>query len=221
MSFCDPSTTGDNFFAAARKLLNAESRSSITAVAALGVMSIWQSMKGDVRSGLEYARQMMPMSAELGLHMEPTSLESFKQMTIPEVEARRVTVWGTYAVETTSAMCLGRISGLSRLAVRIEKPFPNRLDSKMWRPEGHALVNSPWAGLRQPSFTDSLARQLGYLTEIVNDASHLLYTPREHNANQKLLQLHQRYQGWYQNLPKVLGIKHGGANTLPQVICLQ
>lgn len=217
----DSSTSGDHFFAEAKRLLREENEPAMTTVAALGVMSIRQSMKGDTNSGLEYARQMISASAAMCLHMDPTSLDSFKQMSTPEIEARRVTFWGTYAVETTSAMCLGRISGLSTLAVRIEKPFPNRLDSRVWKPHGHQLYDSPWAEVEQSSYTYSLARQLGYLTEIVNDASHLLYTPRESHAIQKLRHIYERYEEWYQNLPGFLCIKDNRRKTLPHVISLQ
>lgn len=217
----DSNTSGDHFFAEAERLLDVDCRSSLTTVAALGVMSIRQSMKGDNSGGLEYARQMMSMSAELCLHMDPPSLDSFKDMTIPEVEARRVTFWGTYAVETTSTMCLGRISGLSRTAVRIEKPCPNHLESKVWKPHGHPLLVNRWPGLEQASFTYSLARQLGYLTDIVNDTGHLLYATRDRTVSRKLRQLHERYESWHRSVPEVLSVKGGMAKTLPQVIALQ
>jgi hypothetical protein len=153
--------------------------------------------------------------------MDPPSLDSFKDMTIPEVEARRVTFWGTYAVETTSTMCLGRISGLSRTAVRIEKPCPNHLESKVWKPHGHPLLVNRWLGLEQASFTYSLARQLGYLTDIVNDTGHLLYATRDRTVSRKLRQLHERYESWHRSVPEVLSVKGGMAKTLPQVIALQ
>lgn len=216
----DPKTSGDHFFAEAKKLLAAERRPSVANVAALGVMSIRESMKGDTSSGLEFARQMMSMSAELGLHMDQTTLGPFRSMTVAEIETRRVTFWGTYAVETTSTMCLGRISGLPRIAVKIEKPYPHPLEKKVWKPHGHRHSLNTSLGLEQPSVTYSLARQLCCLTEIVNDASHLLYAPRSGNAEQRLRQLYQRYEAWHLNLPDHLNIKWGSP-TLPQVIALQ
>lgn len=214
-------TSGDHFFAEAKMLLATEREPSLTTIAAVGVMSIWQSMKGYTSIGMEYAWQMMTMSTEMNLHMDPISLESFKDITMPEIEARRVTFWGAYAIETAFTMCLGRISGLPRISVRVEKPYPNHLESKPWKPLGHSQFVSSWQKLEQPSFTYSLARQLGYLTDIVNDTGHLIHAPLGVTAERKLLQLYQRYQAWLLAMPPQLHIKESPDPTLPQVIALQ
>jgi hypothetical protein len=217
----NPRTVGDHFFAEAKRLLDADHRSSLTTVAALGIMSIRQSMKNNSGSGWKYLGQMMSMSADLGLHMSYTAFGGNRIMTATESEARRVTFWGVYAVETICAMCTGRISFLPRTAVMLEKPFPNsNLEGKIWRPHGHPQLADPFATLEQPSFTYNLSQQVGHLTEIINDAVFIRHAPREYVAGQKLLQLHERYEGWHQNLPECLAVKRSSP-TLPQVISLQ
>jgi hypothetical protein len=216
----NPSTVGDQFFAEAKRLLEADDRSCLTTVAALGLMAIRQALNNHDSSSWKYAGRMMSMAIELGLHLS-YNVQPNGKVTATEIEARRITFWGCYTLETLWSVCLGRISCLPRTAIKLEKPFlRSNLESKIWKPHGHPQFPHASARLEQASFTYNLSLQLSLLTEIVNDTVHMFYAPRDRMTSRKLLQHHARYKAWYKDLPECLAVKENSA-TLPQVLCLQ
>jgi hypothetical protein len=217
----DPATVGDHFFAEAKRLLNEDDRSCLTTVQALGVMACRQAMMGQDSSGWKYAGQMMTMSIELGLHLT-YNIQPSGKATDPEMEARRITFWGSYVVETVYAMAVGRISWLPRTAIQLEKPIPREnLEKKIWKPYGDPRfhVHEP-TGLEQPASTYTVLVQSSRLTEIVNDTLQMFYAPRDRITSRKLEMHHERFIQWHNELPPSMVIKRDGP-TLPQVIAMQ
>jgi len=216
----DPSTAGDHFFAEAKKLLGEVNSSSLTTIQALAVMSIRQAMTGDDSSGWLYAWQMMSMAVQLGLHMSYEAQAKGK-LTPTEIEARRVTFWGCYVLETAWAICVGRVSSFTRSAVQLEKPIlRGNLESKIWKPYGDPRFPQRTTELEQPSFTYTLLLHSSLLTEIVNDVVFWFYAPKDRRTSRKLLGYHERFLTWYKQLPECLAIQEEKA-TLPQIIALQ
>jgi hypothetical protein len=216
----DPSTVGNHFFAEAQRLLREVERSSLTTVQALGILSMRQAMIGDENNGSLYVWQMMAMSVQLGLHLS-YSPNANGQITPTELEARRVTFWGCHIIETSYAICVGRVSSFTRHAIQLEKPvLRENLESKIWKPYGDPRFPGGTAEHEQPSFTYTLLLHHGLLIEIVNDIVFWFYAPRDRRTSRKLLGFYERFKTWYRNLPECLAMKDGQP-TLPQVITLQ
>jgi len=142
-------------------------------------------------------------------------------VTDSEMEARRITFWGSYALETIYAMCVGRISGLPRTAIQLEKSVPKEnLEKKIWKPHGDPRLLHEPTGLEQPAFTYTVQVQSSRLTEIVSDTLQMFYAPRDRITSRKLEVHHERFIQWHDELPSSITIKRDGP-TLPQVIALQ
>jgi hypothetical protein len=216
----DPTTVGNHFYLEAKRLFAEDDRSCLTTVQALGVLSSRQAMNNQDSSGWKYAGQMINMAIELGLHLTPNAQPNGK-VTTRDIEARRITFWGSYMLETLWAICVGRISSLPRTAIQLEKPLPrDYIEQKIWKPHGDPRFPHEAKNLAQPAFTYNLLVQLGCLSEIVNDTVQMFYAPRDRITSRKLQQHHERFQEWYANLPSCLLIKQDGP-TLPQIISLQ
>jgi len=217
----NPDTVGDHFFAEAQRLLaENDNRSSLTIVQALGLMSLRQAMSSHDSSGRRYIAQMMSVAIELGLHISQ-GVQPSNKITASEIEARRLTFWGCFVLETAWAICIGRISQLPRTAIRLEKPtlIPN-LESTPWKPHGTPNYDGGWSELEQPSLKYSILLQCSILSEIVDDIIHLFYAPRDRITSRKLQLYHEKLQQWYIQLPSGLRIRESGP-TLPQVLTLQ
>lgn len=92
----NPSTSGDHFFAEAKKLLNKVDRPSLTTVHALGVMSIRETSLGRESNGYRYGGRCARMALELGLHLSVigSGLKS------SDADVRKITFWGVFNLET-------------------------------------------------------------------------------------------------------------------------
>lgn len=92
----DHSTAGDQFFAEATQLLEANGAPSLTTVQALGIMSIRQTSCGRESSGYQYAGRCIRMALELGLHLSSTNVGQRSE----ESEMRKTTFWSVFNLET-------------------------------------------------------------------------------------------------------------------------
>lgn len=218
----DPSTVGDHFLAEARRILCEEVRSedahtTLTTVQALGVMSIKSAMTGADSPGWKYAGSMMTMAIELGLQTSVNSSPTSK-MTASEIEARRVTFWGCYVLQTAWAICIGRISLIPHGAITVDRvSLKDSLEMKSWTPfecpQSEKLV--------QAGYAYTVLGQTALLTEIVNETVHMFYAPQGRTTSRKVLNLYVRMQKWYSELPKVLAVRSDGHSTTAQVYALQ
>jgi hypothetical protein len=216
----DPSTVGTHFFAEAKRLLaKDDNRSSLTIIQALGVMSLYEVMNGHDSSGRRYVAQMMSMTVELGLHTSYAAQPNSK-LEPYEIDARRITFWGCFVLETAWAICVGRISTLPRYAIRLEKPTSKdpHFELKPWKPHGMPEASS--VGLEQPSYKYSILYQCSILSEIVDDVIHSFYAPRDRVTSRKLQLYNERFTLWHKSLPEHLTI-HDKGPILPQVLTLQ
>jgi hypothetical protein len=216
----DPSTVGDHFFAEAQRLLmEDDNRSSLTIVQALGLMSLHQAKNNHDSSGRRYIAQMMSMAIELGLHISQGAQPS--KITPSEIEARRLTFWGCFVLETAWSIAIGRISSLPRTAIRLEKPtLIAKLENTPWKPYGTPTYDRGSSELAQPSMKYSVLLYCSILSEIVDDIIHLFYAPRDRITSRKLQLYHEKLSQWYTDLPPNLLIRENEP-TLPQIITLQ
>ena len=214
----DLSSRGSHFFAEAKRLLEEDDRSSLTTVQALGIMSLRQAKQDHDSPGWQYASQMVSMAIQLGLHMKSTA-ES--DITASEIEARRITLWGVFSLQTIWSVCVGRISALPRAAIRLEKPgLMQHLELRPWKPHGVARWDGTSEELFQPSHKYSILLQNSLLAEILNDVLQMFYAPRDRITSRKIQHYHEKLQTWFKGLPESLLIKDDGP-TLPQVFSLQ
>ena len=95
---CDPITSGNHFFAEAKRLLDRDESSTLTTVQALALMGLREASCGRDSIGFQYAGRCIRMLIELGLHLSFAS-ESDK-VSPTELEARRITFWGCFINDT-------------------------------------------------------------------------------------------------------------------------
>ena len=94
----DPSTAGDHFFAEARRLLYENESSNLTTVQALALMGIREASCSRDSNGFQYAGRCTRMLIELGLHVSFGSASD--EFGPTELEARKITFWGCFIMET-------------------------------------------------------------------------------------------------------------------------
>lgn len=94
----DPTTSGDHFFAEAKRLLNENESSNLTTVQALALMGLREASFGRDSSGFQYAGRCVRMLIELGLHLSFASASD--KISHTELEARSITFWGCFINDT-------------------------------------------------------------------------------------------------------------------------
>lgn len=198
----DPSnfrTAGDHFFEEARNLLFEDETPSLTTVQALCVMSMREPSTGRDTSGYSYISRCMRMCIELGLHLS-NSTSSVLCLTPSEIEVRKVTFWGCFTVDSVWSICTGRIAGLPRAAITLDKPTLEELSNPLDTPSGPSRT--------QPVLTTRMfLHELTTLSELVNDNNYMFFAPKERLTSTRLMDCYDKYQKWYERLPLALQIK--------------
>lgn len=92
----DPGTAGDQYYAEAKRLLDMTEKPSLTAVQALGIMSLRETSAGRDSSGYQLAGRCVRMALEMGLHLSVIK----NGMRSPEAEVRKVAFWAVFNMET-------------------------------------------------------------------------------------------------------------------------
>ncbi|EME38553.1 hypothetical protein DOTSEDRAFT_75913 [Dothistroma septosporum NZE10] len=209
----DSGTAGDQFYGEAKRLLDRSDKPSLPAVQALGIMALRETSAGRDSSGYQLAGRCARMALEIGLHLSVMK----SGMRPNEAEARKVTFWSVFNLETICAVGFGRLSQLPRSAADIETPSANtRSESQTWRPyEDVNVSNSPSA--EQPARAMSFQDQLSKLSELASDMVNTFYAPRERFTSRRLAITYAQYQNWYQNLPDPFRLEN---TSLPHVLVL-
>lgn len=208
-----PATAGDHYFAEAMRLLNQVDRPSLTTVQALGIMGMREGSAGRDSHAYQIIGRCVRMALEMGLH-----LSSLRQgMSEIEIEARRITFWAVFNLETVCAVNLGRLSQLPRSAADIETPsLSTRSEMKTWRPYVDANLSTS-ASAEQPARAHLFKDQMSRLSELASDMVNTFYAPREIFTSRKLATMYGQYQAWYRNLPDAFRLEN---TSLPHVIVL-
>ncbi|EMC97377.1 hypothetical protein BAUCODRAFT_138682 [Baudoinia panamericana UAMH 10762] len=209
----NPASAGDGFFVEARRLLERDERVCLTTVQALGIMAIRECSHGRESNGYAYAGRCLRMALELGLHLSVIG----SGLKPPEVEARKITFWGLFNLETACSVSFGRLSLLPRTAADIQKPTVNdRTETYSWRPYIDAnLALSP--SVEQPARPMLFIDHLSQLNELASDMVNTFYAPQERFTSRRLAAAYAQYQEWYQQLPSVFRLEN---TTLPHVLVL-
>lgn len=209
----NPATAGDHFFAEAQRLLNQDEKPCLTTVQALGVLAVCEGSHGREGNAYRYAGRSLRMALELGYHLSVIG----SGLRSTDVEARRITFWAIFNLETTCSVSFGRLSLLPRAAADIPKPaISDRLEPQTWRPyEDANLALSPSA--EQPArpmvFIDCVSR----LSELACDMVNTFYAPQERFTSRRLAAAYEQYQDWYRKLPNAFRLEN---TSLPYVIVL-
>jgi hypothetical protein len=215
----DLDSIGGHFFAEAEQLLTeVKNQISLTVVQALGLMSLREMMLNHEDNGQKYVAQMMDMAIRLGLHI---SQDENSHLGLTEIEARRVTFWGCFALENTLAICTRGYPTSSKTEIRLGKPKLNhKLEKTLWRPYGTLQHDSGSLYLVQPSMKYKILNQCSLLSEIVEDILHIPDIPTAGTNCQLAYQGYEKLQKWFLNLPFELKI-HTQGSPLPQIVTLQ
>lgn len=95
----DSGTTGDHFFAEAKRLLyeNDEfANAKLCTVQALALMSVREAGCGHESKGWVYSGMSFRMVCDLGLNVDAQPINEFSRLTDEDIDARRMTFWGCF-----------------------------------------------------------------------------------------------------------------------------
>jgi hypothetical protein len=90
----------------------------------------------------------------------------------------------------------------------MKKPMlenPLNIDIEPWKPHPNPHDLS-FEETRPNQILRQMLYQLSLLSEIVNDAVHQFYAPRERLTSRLVITLHGRFKRWYKELPSCLQI---------------
>ncbi|PNP52812.1 hypothetical protein THARTR1_06653 [Trichoderma harzianum] len=220
----DSRTKGDHFFAEAKRLIvdNDEyEKPRLVTVQALALMSVREAGCAREAKGWVYSGMSFRMALDIGLNLEVEGLDK-EHLSEEEIDARRITFWGCFLFDKTWSNYLGRLPQLPRNSFTVSKidVFPDE-DAALWSPFTDKGFDD---SLAQPSRTRAVALHLSKLCEISSDIlvffyhpSHIKRASSKSLELKKLSELHQRLEGWRQNLPKEFEPKEG---LLPNVILM-
>ncbi|KAI1624684.1 fungal-specific transcription factor domain-containing protein [Exophiala viscosa] len=221
----DSGTTGDHFFAEAKRLLydNDEfANAKLCTVQALALMSVREAGCGHESKGWVYSGMSFRMAGDLGLNVDAQPMNESSRLTDEDVDARRVTFWGCFLFDKCWSNYLGRQPQLQLPNITVKRPdvFPSE-DSEMWSPYTDSGIIQAHA---QPARTRAVALQLSKLAEISSDLLISFYNPQQLDKPlskqaelKKLTDLHTRLEAWKQGLPTEMEPKEG---QLPQVLLM-
>jgi hypothetical protein len=91
-------TSGDHFFAEAKRLLMEDDHTSLTTIQALGLIAIREASCGRDTESFYYGGQAIRLAVEFGLHTEVTDPEKSSD-TGMDHEVRAATFWGAFALD--------------------------------------------------------------------------------------------------------------------------
>lgn len=95
----DSSTTGDHYFAEAKRLLyeNEEfANARLCTVQALALMSVREAGCGRESKGWVYSGMSFRMASDLGLNVDAPPMNDVSRLSDEDIDARRVTFWGCF-----------------------------------------------------------------------------------------------------------------------------
>ncbi|EHY52842.1 hypothetical protein HRR83_007606 [Exophiala dermatitidis] len=221
----DSSTTGDHFFAEAKRLLyeNDEfANAKICTVQALALMSVREAGCGRESKGWVYSGMSFRMACDLGLNVDAAPINESSRLAAEDIDARRITFWGCFLFDKCWSNYLGRQPQLQMPNITVKKPevFPSE-DSEIWS----AYTDSGIVQLHaQPARTRAVALQLSKLAEISSDLLTSFYNPQHRDKPlskqaelKRLTDLHTRLEAWKQALPSEFEPREG---QLPQVLLM-
>ncbi|KIW21016.1 hypothetical protein PV08_01595 [Exophiala spinifera] len=221
----DSRTTGDHFFAEAKRLLYEDdefANAKLCTVQALALMSVREAGCGHESKGWVYSGMSFRMACDLGLNVDAQPINQLSRLTDEGIDARRITFWGCYLFDKCWSNYLGRQPLLLLSNITVKKPdvFPSE-DSEIWSPYTDSGIIQAHA---QPARTRAVALQLSKLAEISSDLMTAFYNPEQLQKPQskqielkRLTDLHTRLEAWKQNLPSEMEPREG---QLPQVLLM-
>ncbi|KAN0107983.1 Fungal specific transcription factor domain containing protein [Hyaloscypha variabilis] len=214
----DPATVGDHFFDEAKRLLDEEQGISLTTIQALGLMSVRATMRDESHNSRLYISHMMAGIKKLQLASPPSQTSS--KISEAEIQTRKITFWGCFVLETSSALSNRRMPALSSSEIEIIKPLVlPELENTLWKPYGTRYYDGGQSEMAQASNKYSILCQSSLLAEIVNDFAKLLFRSDVRVEDEQLVVRYEEMKRWIHGLPAELNIQNQRL-PLPQVITL-
>ncbi|KAK8167985.1 fungal-specific transcription factor domain-containing protein [Phyllosticta citrichinensis] len=208
----DAQTTGDQFFAEARRLLNEEERSSsVSTIQALAIMSLREISMGRDSSGFRYIRQCMATIIEMGLHLSVSGERDLPQEQT-EIDERSYVFWGCYTLDVAWALCTGRTPSIPNFAITIEKEslkFGNE------EPGWEHYIQPPTRSVAPVSQTPEILYHLTGFYEISSGMLSIIFARGEQLTSESVLHCYAKFQSWYHGLPTKLQAEHLASTETP------
>ncbi|KAH8594022.1 fungal-specific transcription factor domain-containing protein [Bisporella sp. PMI_857] len=210
----DSMTSGDHFFAEAKRLLaQQQDKHILTTVQALGLMSIREASIGRTSEATFYSGQSIRLAIEMGLHLEHQSgggeLETY------EHAVRSATFWGAFSLDQCWCLTIGQLPVFSRDTKLITTPsMVDNSEASPWIPytdDGAPLERN----CTQPSNVRSVYKTFAELSELVHRALYTCYSPNTVLNGQALVSIYTQFLAWYDAIPEVLRLGH---NFTPSVL---
>ncbi|KFY66105.1 hypothetical protein V496_02197 [Pseudogymnoascus sp. VKM F-4515 (FW-2607)] len=132
-----PDTGAEFFNTRAKIILQIEMDSpSVATVQALVIMSAVEAACTRDSRGWLYSGMAVRLSADLGLHRDPTCVVQNGSLSERELDVRRSTFWGVFVHDSMWSLYVGRPSSINIQDISISRPPQehDRLRSKKWRP---------------------------------------------------------------------------------------
>ncbi|KAK5078863.1 hypothetical protein LTR64_002720 [Lithohypha guttulata] len=221
----DSGTTGDHYFAEAKRLLyeNEEfANTKLCTVQALAIMSVREAGCGRESKGWVYSGMSFRMASDLGLNVDAPAMNDNSKLSDEDIDARRITFWGCFLFDKCWSNYLGRQPQLQLAHTNTKKyeVFPSE-DSELWSPYTDAGIVQANA---QPARTRAVALQILKLAEISSDLLVSFYQPgllekplTKQAELKKLTDIHTRLEAWKRDLPVEFEPKDG---QLPPVLLM-
>ena len=99
------------------------------------------------------------------------------------------------------SICTGRITGLPRAAITLDKPILEEVYNPSDTQYGSSRI--------QPGVvtTRMFLHEFTTLSELVNDNNYMFFAPKERLTSTRLLDCYKRYQAWYRALPTAMQLE--------------
>ncbi|KAF2086168.1 hypothetical protein K490DRAFT_44859, partial [Saccharata proteae CBS 121410] len=197
-------TAGDQFFAEAKALMNEDERPFLTTIQANAIMSYREASMGRDTTGYHRIHMSMAMALETGLNLNLSSNPQSRAVPM-DVEERKVTFWGCFAMDTVWALCTGRIPTVQNAAISLDRcSLAARPEIRAWAP--YSDDSNASIVVHQSVNAHNYLYYLSTLIEITNDMLFMFFANKETIQQRWLMRFNTRLEEWYRTLPEMLRI---------------
>ncbi|KAL7272218.1 hypothetical protein RUND412_004985 [Rhizina undulata] len=180
----DPTTAGGHFFKEAKILLDELEKPCITAVQALALLSVREAGRGRDSQGWMYSGRAFRMALDLGMHLTPPP----GKVSVTELEVRKITFWGLFALDKVWSMHFGRVPELSPSIIDLGVPNPiGEFEAEVWRPYPPNLDDPT-----EPSKIYSIAAKFVDISVVLGEILQAFYLPKERMTSKRLVDIYMR-----------------------------
>ncbi|KFY09392.1 hypothetical protein V491_08223 [Pseudogymnoascus sp. VKM F-3775] len=226
-----PDAGAEFFNSRAKLLLQIEMDSpSIATVQALVIMSATEAACTRDSRGWLYSGMAVRLSADLGLHRDPSCVVQNGSLSERELDVRRTTFWGVFVHDSMWSLYVGRPSSINVQDISISRPSQehDKLRSKKWSPlrdsnEGKPGTDQELEGWFDP--IEACADANVSLCYMMRQLSQTVYSERtfsDEGIRELAASMRVEFTTWQNALPEELRVDISDENRfyLPHVLQL-